>query len=257
MPELPDVESFRKYARRLLDKKIITVKIMVDSIIKTSESTLRKHLLNNKLVSTGRHGKYLFLKISDGYFLVVHFGMTGSLSYYENEKPEHPALILELSNNHNFSINSVRKFGEINITESKREYIKNKGLGPDALSLKQDEFMSIIKKHKGMIKTFLMNQHLIAGIGNVYADEILFQSRIHPETNINELKVNDYENIYSKTMSILKTAVKNNADPEKMPSNYLLRIRKKNNKCPLCLGRIQKISVGGRPTYYCSKHQKN
>ena len=89
MPELPEVEEFRKKSKKALDKEIVGIEVNYEKPIKVSEKTLKRHLEGNKLLSTDRHGKHLFLEISDGYWLALHFGMTGDVSFWNKERPDH------------------------------------------------------------------------------------------------------------------------------------------------------------------------
>ncbi len=217
---------------------------------------IRKHLTGNKLVDISRYGKYLFLKINDGYFLVWHFGMTGEVSYYKKEEPDHIAMILKLENGYNLSAISVRKLGLIDIVKEKSEIIKRKNLGPDANSTSKDEFIKIIQKSGGYIKTFLMDQSNVCGLGNVYTDEILYQAKLHPKQKINKISDEEMEELYEIMKDVLKNAIKNDAKREKMPNYYLIERRDPSQNCGICSGRIEKIKVGGRSTYFCGKHQK-
>jgi len=261
IPELPDVEAFRRYSRKALNKKIMKISVKQKKIIEVSESTLRRHLSGNRFTGTSRHGKYLFLKISDGYNLVLHFGMTGDLCYYKKEKPDHIALDIELSNGYSFSVISVRKLGEIDIVKDKEDFIEDKGLGPDALSVSKNKFVEIMEKNKGMIKTKLMDQSKVAGLGNIYTDEILFQTGIHPEKK--DIDKKEYGKLYNAMKNILKIAIDKKGEREKFPKDYLIprrvpisRNKKDADKCPKCSGKIKNKKVGGRSTYYCAKHQK-
>lgn len=257
MPELPDVEIMRRYARKALDQKIDQASIKKRRILQVSGSTLRRHLLGNRFTGTGRHGKYLFLGISDSFELVLHFGMTGDLHYYKGKEPEYSALDIRFSNGYSLSVISIRKFGEIDITQSRKNFIKEKGLGPDALKIKKDRFMQILKNSRGSIKNILMDQKKIAGIGNIYADEILFQMGIHPGSQSDQIKEELYPQIYKTIQKVLRMGING-----KIPSNYLIprRIdlsysREGADRCPRCGGKIKNITVGGRSTYYCSRHQ--
>ncbi|MBD3248444.1 hypothetical protein GF336_00175, partial [Candidatus Woesearchaeota archaeon] len=158
VPELPDVESFKRYAKKALNKKIKTVSVKQKKIINVSESTLRRHLSGNKLTRAKRHGKYLFLKISDGYYLVLHFGMTGDLAYQKKDEPEHTALEMELSNGYKFAVISIRKLGEIDIAKSIDKFIEEKELGADALSINKKELVELAEDSRGAVKNFLMDQ---------------------------------------------------------------------------------------------------
>ncbi len=257
MPELPDVEVYRSYlAHTVLHKKIEDIKINVDRILASPKERIIE-LKGNSFEDTHRHGKYCFLKNNKDSFLILHFGMTGDVEYYQKEDdPKNSALVFLFSEGHKFAFISIRKLGKVFITKDKQEFIKEKELGPDALSVAKDDFLKIIQSKRGMIKSALINQKFIAGIGNIYSDEILFQAQIHPTTNISRLDEKLLDNLYKKMRKVLIMAIARQAEPEKFPQSYLLPHRSKGEKCPRCGGEIAQTKVSGRTAYYCPKCQK-
>ena len=180
--------------------------------------------------------------------------MSGEIKFLKKEKNrEHTRALINLTNG-KITYISTRMLGKITISE-KQKFIKNKKLGPDALKIKQKQFETQIKKNNSFIKTFLMNQRKISGIGNIYTDEILFQSKIHPKKQIKKLENKEIKKLYKKIKEVLKQAIKNNAKPEKMPKNYLIKKREKNKKCPKCKSKIKTIKINSRTAYYCPKCQ--
>jgi formamidopyrimidine-DNA glycosylase len=262
MPELPDVESFRKYfLSTAMNKKIKNVNIMSTKILGSiSSRSLQKYLKGSKFISNKRHGKNLFAGMNNNKWLLLHFGMTGFLKYYKNEdeKPDYTRLLINFENGYHLAFDNVRKLGKIDVINDIDEYIEKKKLGPDPLedNLSFEDFYDILKDRKGSIKSTLMNQKVIAGIGNIYSDEILFQSGIHPASSVNGLNENNLKNIYKKMVSVLGKAVAVNADADKFPRTYLLPHREGGNSCPKCSGKIVKKMIGGRSSYLCNKHQK-
>ncbi len=252
MPELPDVECFRRYAKVSLGRRIGEVSINKNRVLRISESTLRSHLLGNKFTSAGRHGKYMFMRISDGYELVLHFGMTGYLSYGE-EIPEHSVFSLEMAGKR-LSFVCVRKLGKAEVIKDRDGYIKKKGLGPDALSVNRGEFVRRMRDKRGSIKGAFMDQGVMAGVGNIYSDEVFYQAGVHPKRETG--KIEDLDGLYRMMIKVIKTAIKAGADPAKIPENYLLRRREEGAGCGICGGKIRKTRINGRGVYYCPKHQK-
>jgi formamidopyrimidine-DNA glycosylase len=255
MPELPDVEALRKRARKVLHKKVEHVRIEQNRTIKVSPATLRRHLKGNEFVGTDRHGKYLFLEIDDGYRLVLHFGMTGLLSLYRGEDPEHSPLILDLDDGSSFAYVNVRKLGRIAITDDPEKFRKENGLGPDALSVPKREFVRRMSGRRGCIKSALMNQTIVAGIGNVYADEILYQAGLHPKATVPR-EEKRLARLYTVIRRVLKTAIRHDADPDTFPRRYLMRNRREGSTCSICGGTIKRDTVAGRTSYWCGKHQR-
>jgi formamidopyrimidine-DNA glycosylase len=134
-------------------------------------------------------------------------------------------------------------------------YLQQLKLGPDAWSVKRGTFNDIMKKAAGALKPFLMNQKNIAGLGNIYVDEILFHAGLHPTGKAQNLTAQERDDLYSTMQSVLRTAVHCHADPDSFPDSYLLPRREKNAECPRCGNTIQKISVGGRSAYVCPSCQ--
>ncbi len=259
MPELPEVEIIRRYCRdRVLHKKIEKILIQSRSLLKVSEGTFRRHIYRKTFQASKRHGKYLFLRSDDGYHLVLHFGMTGRIDYgrLSDKTPEHAIFTLILSEGHKFSYTSVRKFGFVTVVPDKQDFIESKGLGPDISDLDEKEFRKIFSGSRSMIKTAMMDQAKMAGLGNVYTDEILYQAGYHPETPMEDIDDDGLKKIFGKTKRVINRSIKAKASPERMPEGFLINRREEGAACGICTGKIKKIEVGGRSTYFCASHQE-
>ncbi|MFN4761786.1 Fpg/Nei family DNA glycosylase [Gillisia sp. Q332] len=193
MPELPDVEVFRRYFNTTaLNKKVVNVDVPDEEILENMSSrSFQMRMKGEIFQATHRHGKYLFIELDREETLMMHFGMTGSLKYYQNgdEKPDFSRVIFNLNNGYKLSFVCPRKLGKIGLIEDEADFIEEHELGPDPYSddFKWEEFKEIISEKRGNIKTTLMDQKVLAGIGNVYSDEILYHSKIYPFTKIDEL----------------------------------------------------------------------
>ncbi|MFP3950004.1 MAG: Fpg/Nei family DNA glycosylase, partial [Candidatus Micrarchaeia archaeon] len=241
MPELPEVEEYCKYCSRVaLGKRIETVKTGSRKVLEVSESTLRRHLLHNKLTSCTRRGKYLFMEISDGYVLSLHFGMSGYLDYIKEEVPEHTHLALLFSSGMKLAYICPRKFGRVSIAESVDAFVEEKGLGPDALQISRKSFAEGIGGYGGSIKGALMDQGLVAGIGNVYSDEILYQEGLLPGRKASKLSRDELGKMHSTMKRILKTAIRHRGERKKFPDRYLAGRREEGSPCGICNGKIKK-----------------
>ena len=254
MPELPDVEVFRKYCHQhILDRKIDRVTARNNRVMKSSPATLRKHLEGRAFTQTTRHGKYLFLATDDR-VLVLHFGMTGSVSYMENPRDiEHAPLIIDFDDDTRFAFISVRKLAKVLLIADKKKFIEKNNLGHDACEMDKALFQKAVEKG-GSIKSRLMNQKKLAGIGNIYSDEILYQSGIHPEKK--ELTQEEIDTLFSSMQRIFDVSIRHKADPDEFPSRYLTKRREQGEPCGICEGRITKEKISGRSCYFCSRHQK-
>lgn len=260
MPELPDVETFRRYLNRTsMHKMIEDTRITSRRILgKTPANKLKNALRGFAFCKSRRYGKYLFAETDGKYTLLMHFGMTGFLKYFKKiEPPKNTRFLIRFASGYNLAYVNQRLLGRIGLVESMDKVIQEKCLGPDAARVNQGEFIGILGNSGGCVKAALMNQKLIAGIGNIYADEILYQAHLHPKARANTLEGKKIKKIYKSLKKVIKTAVDRKADPEKMPSSWLLPYRNKTGKCPRCKNSIKRVKVSGRTSYYCPECQKS
>ena len=248
MPELPDVEIFRRIAEKSSGCMIKKVRISRNRMFKVSDRSLRSHLEGNRFIKTERHGKYLFIGLESGKWLVVHFGMTGNI-YNTDKDTNENILVINFEEGGKLILTSTRKLGRIDLTESVEEFVSNLKLGPDAMKIEKNKFKKILASSRGMVKSALMNQNKIAGIGNIYADEILYHSEVFPGRKTKNTSDAILGKMHDNMISIFNTAIKNNAVPGNFPGHYLIHRRKEGERCPG--GKIKKIKISGRPTYYC------
>ncbi len=258
MPELPDIEIYRKYCQKnIIDKPIKDIMVVNDKIFETQEPYLEKHLTGKTFEKVERHGKYIFIKVKNDGEIVIHFGMTGNVAYFKRSQPKYSRFIVEFRNGYKFSVVSVRQLGEISFTKDRDAFLKEKDIGPDAQSLSKKDFVNIFRDKRGSVKSALTNQSYMSGIGNIYSDEILYQSDILPSSNIHNFKPKHLKKLYNVMRRVLKVSVDHNADYKNLPKRYLIRRRQEGRKCGICSGRIKKTKINSRSTYYCSKHQEN
>ena len=259
MPELPDVERLKRYvdATALHHHVTHTHFDAPDLLTGTSASTLRRHLTGHRLDATRRHGKYLFVELDDGSFLLLHFGMSGDLRYFKRgDAPGHTHLLLDFDNGYHLAYVAPRKLGRLGIVHDVEAFIDAQDLGPDALALDYADFRAQCGQRRGGVKSWLMDQSAIAGIGNVYSDEILFQARIHPKQNVKHLGEREAKRLFASIEDVLTTAIDAGADPSALPESYLLRQREDGAPCPRCPGHIATLEVAGRHAYYCADCQQ-
>ncbi len=259
MPELPSVEIFKNYFDAYgLNQSIEEVNVFNPEMLwDISSKDFKSILKNQRFISNFRYGKYLFSSFNRKSYLILHFGMTGFLSYHQVDDPphKHQRVSFIFNNGKIMSFIDPRKFGKIGITFNRNQFIKQQNLGPDALRLDYKTFHKLFKNKKGAIKPLLMNQKFIAGIGNLYADEILYQSRLHPLTKACHLKTADLKQLYENMIMVLQKAIAVQDQLQNFPDDYLLAHRYKGGECPEW-GEIQIIKVGGRTTYFCPSRQK-
>lgn len=269
MPELPEVEGFKSYLNRTSTrKKIADVSVKTASLLKKTSATKLRSLLHGKSFQKAqRKGKFLIVPISgDPHFLVFHFGMTGSFDYAKHaqlsdEDKKYGQVIFIFGNNHALVWINKRKFGKIYLVKDINEIKTIKKMGPDALSFTKKEFIELLKsKQKKNVKSFLIDQGDIAGIGNEYSNEILFQAGIAPTHSIKSLTSAQRSKLYTTMKSILKKAISLRKIPYKTyPKSWLLAHQKeiRDMKCPKhSKHTLKRKTIGGRSAIYCPIDQK-
>lgn len=259
MPELPDVETFKQYLdhtalHHTIDKVSVEAPEMLGEL---STRAFQRRLTGHTLERSRRHGKYLFAGLEDGDWLVFHFGMTGALKYLEGEEqaPRYTRILLSFKDGSRLAYVNTRKLGKVVMTDDVDEFLHQHDLGPDALQLDLEQFRSQARAHRGSVKTWLMNQEILAGIGNIYSDEILFQAHLHPEHKVESLSDQEIKTLYRKMHEVLDKTIAVHADPSAMPRRYLIPHRKKGEHCPVCKTPITQFKISGRSGYYCPQCQ--
>jgi formamidopyrimidine-DNA glycosylase len=260
MPELPDVETFKRYLDATsLYQQIADVDVRDAYILKgVSARELAHQLKGRRFESSRRHGKHLFVRTDGDFWLRLHFGMTGSLQYFKCDQrgPKHTQVLFVFVNAHCLAFEDQRKFGEIGLIADVDEYLRKRSLGADALDISLSQFREILRKHRGAVKAILLNQKVIAGIGNIYADEVLFHTRVHPATDAVHLSEKSVGKLFRATRYILKKGIDAKADVDRMPKSWLLPHRGKSGKCPRCGHELKSSTIGGRTAWFCSYCQK-
>jgi len=258
MPELPEVEMARRYLEATALLQTIRTAVVKDERILAgvSATELKKALSGKQFECAIRHGKRLFLKLHDSLWLALHLGLTGRLIYLERGamEPSHTRLLISFENDCILAFDDTRIFGEVGLAKSPQAFLAERKVGPDALQLDLDGFLKIMKGRKGQVKPALLNQKLIAGLGNLYADEALFQSGICPKAS--SLTIKPLTTLFSSIQEVLKTALATHADLEKLPDSYLLPHRHPKGRCPRDGANLSREKIGGRTSYYCPEHQK-
>ncbi|MDQ1262568.1 MAG: DNA-(apurinic or apyrimidinic site) lyase [Euryarchaeota archaeon] len=258
MPELPEVEMTRRYLQATsLHQTIRAAEVKDERILAgVSARELEKALTGKQFHCAMRHGKRLFLKLNDSLWLSLHLGLTGKLIYLESgaEEPHHTRLLISFENGRSLAFDDPRIFGEVGLAKSPQAFLVERKIGPDALQLDLDGFLKIMSGRKGLIKPTLLNQRLIAGLGNLYADEALFQAGICPKTR--GLTIGQITSLFSSIHEVLKTALATHAELERLPDSYLLSHRRFQGTCPRDGALLRREKIGGRTSYYCPEHQK-
>lgn len=273
MPEKPEVVTVsRSLEKQLIGKKITNCYVYWDNIIAyPTTDEFKKKVINQKINFISTRGKFIVIKL-DYDCLLIHLRMEGKFFFRKKgdilNKHEHVEFILD--NNESFRFHDVRKFGKMYLfSKSEVNLVKplsQIGLEFDDQNLTADYLFEKIHNKKLPIKTILLDQSIIAGIGNIYADEILFASKISPLRRGKDITLDECNSIIFNTRDILNSAIKLGGTTIKsftssegvhgLFQNKLLVHGKSGLNCPICGINLIKIRVGGRGTYYCDNCQR-
>jgi formamidopyrimidine-DNA glycosylase len=266
MPELPDVEAYRRIlARNGLKKRIAAVVVDNARILgKLSAARFRARLEGRRLLETRRHGKHLLARIEEDGWLTLHFGMTGRLDAFARLEaaPRFLRIRFDFAGNGHLAYVNKRMLGRVGLAEDADAFIASEALGPDVLDRRFDlaAFEAALAGSRRDIKSALMDQGAMAGIGNIYADEILFHAGIRPMARADRLSPAQLKRLHAEMRKVLAAAVKRGAGSEEFveraPKGWLLPERRKGGRCPRCHAPLQLAKSGGRTGYYCPRDQR-
>ncbi len=251
MPELPEVETYARYfAKHALHQRVKSVRVLDERILADiRKETFVRKLRGRTFTEVRRHGKHLFAN-AGSIWLHLHFGMTGDLSYYRDEPPRFAKVVFDFDDGAHLAFEDMRLFGLANLVDSPDAFIRDRKLGPDPLELTFKAFAQLLEGRRGAIKSLLMSQEILAGLGNLYVDEILFQTSIHPRRAVHRLRDAEKRALFTIMRRILKTAIARD-----LPPRALFHHRDTDEPCPRCGGTLRRAVVFGRTTYYCGAHQ--
>ena len=273
MPELPEVETVKETLKKQVLNRIITnVNIYYENVIEyPTSSEFKEKIINQKINDIKRRGKWLIFELDD-YYLLSHLRMEGRyfLRTKDDEILKHEHISFLLDNNLELRYLDTRKFGRMHLIKKDelltRKPISELGLEPWDENLTHIYLKEKYKTKKLPIKTVLLDQSIMVGIGNIYADEILFLSKISPFKRCNELNDIELTKIIINTKLVLEKAIKAGGttirtyeSSEGVHGRFkqeLLIHGKEKEKCINCNEIILKTRIGGRGTYYCPKCQK-
>jgi len=259
MPELPEVETFKRYLESTsLHQRITGVQVRDAYVLKRISARELARLKGRRFENSHRHGKHLFVRADNELWLRLHFGMTGWLQYLkrDEETPKTVRVLFSFANNRRLAFDDQRKFGEIELIKDVDEFLQTRGVGSDALEISLSQFKAIVGKHRGAVKTILLNQQLIAGIGNLYADEILFRARMHPAIAAASLSDKDLRRLFRAMRYVLEKAIALKTDFNRLPKSWLLPHRGKRGRCPRCGRALKSATIGGRTSWFCAHCQE-
>ena len=272
MPEIAEVETVRNtLKKRILHKKIKKVEVYYEPMIESDIDAFKKNLVGESFIDIKRRGKWLIFE-TEKYYLLSHLRMEGK--YFIKDKQEikdkHEHVIFTFIDDTTLRYADTRKFGRMNLilkTEiDNTECIKKQGLEPGDKKLTADYLLKKFAKKQLPIKTVLLDQTIISGLGNIYANEVLFAAGINPLTKACNLTKEDCERIVKSAEEIIKEAINMGGTTIRSYTSSLgvtgkfqqnLKVHKREKeKCLVCGTAIENIKVGGRSTYFCPNCQK-
>lgn len=275
MPELPEVETIRRSLQDKIKGKTLTgVDVFLEKMVKSfGVESLDAKLNGRKITRLDRRGKYLIIHLSGGLAMVIHLRMTGQLLYCspEQETHKHTHVVFHFNDERELRFVDQRQFGKVQLVPVKElntvSGLKTLGVEPLSDDFTREYLKRELKNKRTKIKSLLLDQTFIAGIGNIYADEALFRSMIHPERVASALNIREVSRLFIAIKEVLIEGIENrgtsikdyiDGDGAQGTNQGNLRVYGRDGEpCMKCGRVIEKINVGGRSSHFCSKCQKN
>ncbi len=270
MPELPEVETtINELKPGVVNKRIKAVEVFTPNTIsgKTPEQ-FSQGLAGRRIVDINRRGKFLVFSLDNGYKWIVHLRMTGALILKKesDEVEKFIRVLIHLDNGAAVHFRDVRRFGRMWLVEDELSVVGKLGLEPLSDDFTPAALAGIFKGRATPVKSLLIDQRLIAGIGNMYADEALYEARIHPLQAAESLTASERKRLYEAIRLVLKKGISNKGastdtyirpDGNKGAAHLEFQVaHRKGADCPVCGGQVERITVGQRGTFFCPSCQK-
>lgn len=256
MPELPDVEAFRRVARHAAGRDVQAVTVPDATLVaNTTPQGLGQALRGRRLGEPRRHGKWLLAPTEDGPTLVFHFRMTGELVWAEDgDRHPHDRVVLVVDGGE-LRYREQRRLGRVWLARDDGEVASVTGpLGPDALEIGRDQLSELLAGTRATLKSALMDQRRLAGVGNELADEVLWRAGLAPRTRADELSDAATTRLHTALSDVLADSVAAGRIPEE--PGWLENQRGEDDpRCPACDQALQRETVAGRTTYWCARCQ--
>lgn len=262
MPELPEVETVVRSLRpKLAGRTILRAEVRSRRVTRQDFAATEQGLTGAKVIEISRLGKQIFIHLDRG-VLYVHLGMTGKL-LVDAPEDKFTRAVLDLDSG-TVQFNDIRQFGRFEYLPDGRPGQSKKG--PDALDVSLEIFEDRLSRHRGFIKAVLLNQNFVSGIGNIYADEILFRSRVHPKARAGRISKSRVRSLHRSTLEVLGEAVQlkgssisDYVDAEGARGSFQdfhNVYGKPGEPCPRCGAPIRRIVIAQRGTHYCPRCQR-
>ncbi len=272
MPEIAEVETVRNTLKdMILNKKIVDVKIIYPKIIESDINNFKDILIGRKFIDIDRIGKWLMFDLND-YYLLSHLRMEGK--YFVKKSTDdiikHEHIIISFEDGTDLRYHDTRKFGRMNLVKKsdidKVEAIKKQGIEANSEKLTKEYLYDKIHKKNIPIKGLLLDQTIISGLGNIYANEVMFDAKVRPSKLGKDISLEDCDLIVKASKKIIDAAIKDGGTTIKSYTSslgvtgrfqqHLMVHKREGQECKICGTLIENIKIGGRSTYFCPKCQK-
>src|SRR5271169_3734758 len=277
MPELPEVESLRRIlVRTAVGRTIVSVRVGERRLRRRVTADFGAIVAGRRIVKLSRRAKYLIVELDGDHVMLVHLGMSGSLTHRHDDfdagefDPRHDHLEFSLDDASRLVYNDPRRFGMVRLVERAglASTAELKGLGPEPLSreFNADYLAEKARGRTAAIKNLIMDQRIVAGIGNIYASEILFRAGVRPTRRAGRVSRNEIERIVAATPVVLRAAISGRGttfrsylDSRGEPGRFAKRLRvygREDKPCYTCSTPIRNVVVGQRASFYCPRCQR-
>ena len=263
MPELPEVETIKnELSPHIVGRGISGVTLLWERMLRQpSPDEFHSRILGKKIIGLARRGKYLIFRLDSGDSLIIHLKMSGSLILGSDSPPEYTRAIIHLDNGASIFFRDPRKFGRIQLVKDESSIIKKLGPEPLEPAFTPEILGQKLKKRKAPLKAVLIEQALIAGIGNMYADEALFAAKMNPLRPADSLSQNEINRLHEAIQMVLRDAIDSKGasvstylrpSGEKGTAHSHFKVAHQKGKlCPVCGNPIKRITIRQRGSYYC------
>jgi formamidopyrimidine-DNA glycosylase len=260
MPELPEVETYRRYLTGTILHQTITHVEVGDpkKLLLVPFDEFLSRLTGRRVIDSKRVGKNLFLKLDNEDWLYMHFGMTGDVHYYRDDadRPKHARIVFYFDTGFKLGFICPRKFERLSVVADPDAFLSHKKVNADATEITFEAFKEQLNRRKAIIKSVLLNQSTVAGLGNWIVDEVLFSARVSPKVKSSDLSDSQIRRIFDAMREVVSLAIEKEANYVYFPSTYLIHARgwgkpEYTTDCPNCNKPLQIEKVGGRTTFYC------
>jgi len=267
MPELPEVETIRRALEPLLrGERLTEIEVLDPRIVQGDVAQLRVGALDRRVAEVMRRGKHLLFLLDGGKGIALHLRMTGSLLLDEPEHSPRVRAILRFSNGTRLFFNDMRRLGTIMLVGDVEAYCHRLGPEPLCDDFTPAELRRCMAGRRISVKAALLDQHMVAGVGNMYADEALFEARIHPLAPAGDLDFTQVQHLWVAIRAVLERAITAHGasistyclpNGDRGSAHDSFRVAHKNGvPCPVCGTPIDRVMVRKRGSYYCPKCQR-